>query len=229
MNNLNNLTLLYIEDDNELRKQFVRILSTKFKKIYEATNGVEALKKYEDYSPDMMLVDINIPKINGLDVIEEVRKSDKNTPIVILSAYSDQEILLRAVKLGLSEYLIKPVPHKKLLTVLQDMALRYQTEIEENNLILLKNDYSWKKKERVLCYGDDIIPLTKRERIFLSMMVDHVDSIVAFSSISYLIWEHEENQIAYNSFSHLLKRLKKKLPVDLIENIYGEGYRITSS
>lgn len=229
MSSLNNLTLLYIEDDNELREQFVRILSTKFKKIYEATNGVEALKKYEEYSPDMMLVDINIPKINGLDVIEEVRKSDKNTPIVILSAYSDQEILLRAVKLGLSEYLIKPVPHKKLLTVLQDMALRCQTEIEESNIIVLKNDYSWKKKERVLCYCDEIIPLTKRERTFLYLMVNHVDNIVAFSSISNLIWENEESQIAYNSFSHLLKRLKKKLPVELIENIYGEGYRITSS
>ena len=55
-----------------------------------------------------------------------------------------------------------------------------------------------------------------------------VDEIVTFVSIANLIWENEENDIAYSSLSHLLKRLKKKLPEELIENIYGEGYRITS-
>ena len=228
MSKTNQLTLLYVEDDNALREQFVRILRPKFKEIYEASDGVEALEKYETYSPDMMLVDINIPKIDGLEVIDLVRKGDKNIPIVILSAYSDQKKLLSAIKLGLSEYLIKPVPHKKLLTVLEDMALNYELKEKERNLILLQNDYSWKKEEKTLCYHDEIISLTKRERVFLEFMVKQVDKIVLFSSIENLIWENEESQVAYSSLSHLLKRLKKKLPEELIENIYGEGYRITS-
>ena len=228
LSNTSELTLLYVEDDNELREQFVRILKPKFKEIYEALDGLEALEKYEQYSPDMMLVDINIPKIDGLEVIESIRKRDKTTPIVILSAYSDQEKLFRAIKLGLFEYLIKPVPHKKLLTLLDDMALKYETQIEENNVIVLKSDYSWKKKERMLCYGEEIISLTKRERIFLEFMVTQVDTVVTFISIANLIWENEESQVAYSSLSHLLKRLKKKLPEELIENIYGSGYRIPS-
>ena len=228
MRNTRELTLLYVEDDEELREQFMRILKPKFKKIYEASNGLEALEKYEQYSPNMMLVDINLPKIDGLEVIEKVRKYDKTTPIVILSAYSDQEKLLRAMPLGLSKYLIKPVPHKKLLTVLDNMALMYKTTIEEKNVIVLKSDYSWKKKEKVLCYADESVPLTKREIIFLEFMVKQVDSIVTFDSISNLIWEDEESATAYSSLSHLLKRLKKKLPEELIDNIYGEGYKITS-
>ncbi len=228
MSNTNELTLLYIEDDEELRKQFMRVLKPKFKEIYEASDGLQALERYEQYSPDMMLVDINLPKIDGLEVIEEIRKSDKTTPIAILSAYSDQAKLLRAMTFGLSEYLIKPVPHKKLLALLDDMALMYKTQIEENNVIVLKSDYSWKKKEKMLCYGDETISLTKRERIFLEFMVEQVDDIVTFFSIENLIWEDEESEIAYSSLSHLLKRLKKKLPEELIENIYGEGYRITS-
>ena len=229
MSRLSELTLLYVEDDAELRAQFVRILKPKFKEVYEASDGIQALELYEQHTPKMMVVDINLPKLDGLEVIESIRKCDKTTPIIILSAYSDQEKLLRAIKLGLSEYLIKPVPHKKLLSVLDDMALNYQAEIEENNLIMLQNDYFWKKEERALFHGDEIIPLTKRERIFLGMMVNHVDTIVAFSSILNLMWENEESQVAYSSLSHLLKRLKKKLPDELIENIYGEGYRITSS
>lgn len=229
MSNTSELTLLYVEDDNELREQFVRILKPKFKEIYEASDGVEALEKYEAYSPDMMLVDINIPKIDGLEVIDLIRKGDKNIPIVILSAYSDQKKLLSAIRLGLSEYLIKPVPHKKLLTVLEDMALNYKLKENERNVILLQNDYSWKKEEKTLCYHDEIISLTKRERVFLEFMVKQVDKIVLFGSIANLMWETEESQVAYSSLSHLLKRLKKKLPEELIENIYGEGYRITSS
>jgi DNA-binding response OmpR family regulator len=228
MSNTSELTLLYVEDDEELREQFMRILKPKFKEVYEASDGVHALVLYAEYSPDMMLVDINLPKIDGLEVIEKVREHDKTIPIVILSAYSDQEKLLRAMTLGLSKYLIKPVPHKKLLTLFDDMALMYKTQIEKNNVIVLKSDYSWKKKERMLCYGDEIISLTKRERIFLEFMVQQVDDIVTFVSIENLIWENEESDIAYSSLSHLLKRLKKKLPDELIENIYGEGYRITS-
>jgi len=228
MSNTSELTLLYVEDDEELREQFMRILKPKFKEIYEASDGLQALELYEQYSPDMMLVDINLPKIDGLEVIEKVRKHDKTTPIVILSAYSDQEKLLRAMTLGLSKYLIKPVPHKKLLSLLDNMALMYKIQIEENNVIVLKSDYSWKKKERVLCYGEEIISLTKRERIFLEFMVQQVNNIVTFVSIANLIWENEESEVAYSSLSHLLKRLKKKLPEELIDNIYGEGYRITS-
>ena len=228
MSKLSKLTLLYVEDDKELREQFMRILKSKFKDVYEASDGLQALELYAQHSPDMMLVDINLPKIDGLEVIERVRKSDKTTPIVILSAYSDQEKLLKAVTLGLSEYLIKPVPHKKLLALLEHMATMNKTNIEEKNIIRLKSDYFWKKKEKILYYGDESIPLTKREIIFLEFMVKQVDEIVAFVSIANLIWENDESHVAYNSLSHLLKRLKKKLPEELIENIYGEGYRITS-
>ena len=226
MRNLSELTLLYIEDDDELREQFLRILKPKFKEVYEASDGLQALEQYEQYSPDMMVVDINLPHIDGLVVIESVRKHDKTTPIVILSAYSDQTKLLRAIKLGLSEYLIKPVPHKKLLTLLESMALINQSKIEKKNIILLQNGYFWKKKEKMLCYGEEIIPLTKREMIFFEFMVKQLGEVVPFANIANLLWENEESQVAYSSLSHLLKRLKKKLPEELIENIYGEGYRI---
>ncbi|HIQ28677.1 MAG TPA: response regulator transcription factor [Sulfurovum sp.] len=228
MSNLSELTLLYVEDDKELREQFIRILKPEFKEIYEASDGLKALEQYEQYSPDMMLIDINLPKIDGLEVIEKIRKSDKTTPIVILSAYSDQKKLLRAITLGLSEYLIKPVPHKKLLALFEEMALSYEKKMDKKNIIRLQNGYFWKKEEKILLYHDEIIPLTKRERILLEFMMQQCNRVISFESITNLIWEDEEYSIAYNALSHLLKRLRKKFPEELIQNIYGEGYRITS-
>lgn len=206
----------------------MRIFKSKFKEIYEASDGCKALELYGQYRPDMMVVDINLPYIDGLEVIENIREYDKKTPIVILSAYSDQDKLLRAIRLGLSEYLMKPVPHKKLLSLLDNIAMTNQTVIDEKNIILLQNGYFWKKKEKILCYGDERISLTKREIVFLEYMVLHVDEIIEFVSIENLLWENKESQTAYSAFSHFLKRLKKKLPEELIENIYGEGYRIIS-
>jgi DNA-binding response OmpR family regulator len=222
------MTLLYVEDDEELRVQFVRVLKPRFKQVYEAADGAQALEKYEQYHPDMMLVDINLPKIDGLEVIERVRKNDKDTPIVILSAYSDEEKLLKAIKLGLSDYLVKPVLHKKLLDLLEEMALKYEDKKEEKDLISLQNGYFWKKEEKILSHNNEIIPLTKREIILLDFLVEQLNKIVTYEVIEKLIWEDKDDVDYYSSLSHLLKRLRKKLPEELIENIYAEGYRIHS-
>ncbi|WP_415408042.1 response regulator transcription factor [Sulfurovum sp. CS9] len=226
MSNIKEMTLLYVEDDEELREQFVRVLKPRFKQVYEATDGAQALEKYEQYYPDIMLVDINLPKIDGLEVIERVRKNDKDTPIVVLSAYSDQEKLLKAIKLGLSDYLVKPVPHKKLFALLEEMALKYEDKREESGLIPLQNDYFWKKEEKILSHNDEIITLTKREIILLDFLVEQLNKIVTYEVIEKLIWEDKDDVDHYSSLSHLLKRLRKKLPEELIENIYAEGYRI---
>lgn len=228
MSALSQLTLLYVEDDNELRKQFIRILQPRFKKLYEAVNGIDAINQYKQYSPDIILIDINLPKMDGLEVIEQIRSNDTHTAIVVLSAYSDQTKLLRAIKLGLSEYLIKPIPYEKLLQVFDTIALTHNTIISEANIIHLKNSYSWKKKEKVLYYHDKIISLSKHEIIFLEFMIEQVDTIVTFDRLENLIWNKEERVIAYSSLTQLLKRLRKKLPSELIDNIYGEGYRIVS-
>ena len=226
MSKIGDLTLLYVEDDTELREQFARVLKLRFKEIYEAENGVQALEKYEQYRPNMMVVDINLPEMSGLEVIENIRKHDKDTPIIILSAYSDQDKLLRAMTLGLSEYLIKPVPHKELLSLLEEMALKYEDKVEGRDRIAFQNGYFWKKEEKILCHLDEIIPLTKREIILLEHLVENTNKIIPFSAIEALIWQDSDLEDRRHSLSHLLKRLRKKLPEELIENIYGEGYRI---
>ena len=228
MHQLRDLTLLYVEDDTALREQFVRIFSSKFKKVYEAHDGEQALQNYSKFSPDMILIDINIPKINGLEVVEEIRKNDTNTPVVVLSAYSDQLKLLKAIKLGLSEYLIKPVPHKKLLSLFESIGLKYEKKNDDPNIILLKNGYSWKREEKILCHHDTIISLTKREGMFFNFMVKQLNTVATLENITDVIWGNEESDITYSALSHLLKRVRKKLPEELIENIYGEGYRIMS-
>ena len=217
-------TLLYVEDDLALREQFVRVLKPKFKTIYEANDGFEALELYQQYQPHMMIIDINLPKLNGLDVIEQIRKVDTKMPIVVLSAYSDQEKLLKAVRLGLCDYLVKPVPYKKLLIVLEIMCKKY---LEDNaHTIALTHAYIWNKEERRLYFKRESISLTKREIIFLELLITHLNTVVTYESIEHYIWRDDYTSDTHSALSHLLKRFRKKLPMPLFENIYGSGYRI---
>jgi len=225
MSNIREKTLLYVEDDKELREQFVRVFKPRFKEVYEAADGVQALEKYKQYHPDIILVDINLPKIDGLEVIKNIRENDKDTAIVVLSAYSDEEKLFKAVKLGLSDYLVKPVPYKKLIALFEEITLKCENI---RGLTPLKNSYFWRKEGNILSYGDEIISLTKREVILLDILVENLNKIVTFEVIEALIWEDKDYTNHYISLSHLLKRLRKKLPEDLIENIYGQGYRVHS-
>jgi len=222
-----NFTLLYVEDDDALREQFLRVLTPRFKHVYEAKDGLEALELFEQKTPQMMIVDINLPKMNGLEVIERIRIKNNEICIVILSAYSDQEKLFRAIPLKLSQYLTKPVPHKKLLSVLDDMALTCQNSRDKKISIELKNGYKWLLDEKQLLYNNEMIVLTKREQILLDFMMIQINTIVTFESIEELIWGREDGIDTYSSLSHLLKRLRKKLPKELLESIYGEGYRIS--
>ncbi len=228
MNNTKELTLLYVEDDRELREQFMRVLKPKLKNVYEAADGEVALKKYEEYHPDMMLVDINLPKIDGLEVIKKVRVNDHDIKIVVLSAYSDQEKLFKAIKLGLCDYLIKPVPYKNLLALFEELAFKMKTKDEEKELLSLKNNYFWNNEKKILFYKNDMVPLSKREILLLDYMIEQVNFILTTDSIITLIWQNKDSVNHKQSLNHLFKRLRKKLPEELIENIYSEGYRITS-
>jgi len=227
MYDLKEMTLLYIEDDEVIREKFVHFLKPKFKEVFEAVDGVEALEKYHAHCPDMIVVDINLPKLDGLEVIEHIRKHDIETPIVVLSGYSDQKKLLKAIRLGLSDYLVKPVPRQKLLSILEDMGsklyqIRYEGSIE------LRNGYVWKKEEKVLSHNNINISLAKRELILLEYLIENLNRIVTFYIIEELLWNGEtvEEVDKHASLRQLLKRLRKKLPEELVENIYGEGYRI---
>ena len=98
---LNKSSILLAEDDVSVRDSFKRVLLLFVKNIYTAHNGEEALALYKKYNPDIIITDIKMPKLNGLEFIQEIRKNDHDTPIIVTSAYTDQDFLLKSIKLSL--------------------------------------------------------------------------------------------------------------------------------
>ncbi len=117
------LKILYAEDNENIRHSYVLVLKRYFKDVFEAEDGEDALKLYHDHKPDIVLTDINMPVLDGLELVRIIRETDQTTKIIVLSAYSDQEKLMKAIPLGLSAYLVKPIKGDDFKKVLVDVSL----------------------------------------------------------------------------------------------------------
>ncbi|WP_072682697.1 response regulator transcription factor [Arcobacter sp. LA11] len=223
-------SVLYAEDDKDVRKNYVLYLENYFEKIYEASNGREALGIYKDRKPDILLLDITMEELNGLELIKVIRKEDKETPIIILSAHSHKEFLFEAVKLNLVDYLIKPVNRNEFKNVIESTIEKISQEKykgEDDKVIISKACY-WDKRTRMFFNKNKIVDLTKNERILFELLLNKKNQIVKPSDISSYVWDDSSSSNVNDaSIRNLVKRLRKKLPVDIIQSIYGSGYLLS--
>lgn len=166
---LNNLVILYIEDEDDIREFTFKTLSSIVKKVFVSKNGAEALEIYKNNKDiNLILTDINIPKIGGLEVCEEIRKEDSSIPLIITSAHSDHFFLKKAIDLNVSSYVLKPVD---LYQLVQNMIrasepLFLKKELESVN-IELENKIQDEKKEikHILDTQKNMILLIEDEKI----------------------------------------------------------------
>lgn len=218
-------SILYAEDDEQVRKNYVLYLENYFEEIYQAKDGKEALSIYKDKKPDVLLLDITMPEVNGLDVAKTVRNTDQETPIIVLSAHSNKEFLFDAIKLSLVDYLIKPINRNEFKSVMVktlDNLSSNEGPSEDDKVFVSRTCY-WDKSKRLFFYRNKIVDLTKNERILFELLLNHKNEIVEPSQISGYVWDNE-SKINDASIRNLVKRLRKKLPVDIIQSIYGSGY-----
>lgn len=142
---LKRLKILYVEDDNVIRTELSQLLSNFFETVYTAEDGKEGLEIYlrNQDEIDIILSDINMPKLNGIDMVKAIRGVDTKVPIFFATAYSDNEFLFDAIKLKIYEYIIKPIDIRYLLTIMNDLA----SVLYQDFLIDQKNKELEKYKE----------------------------------------------------------------------------------
>jgi two-component system response regulator VanR len=94
-----NIKILYVEDDEIARENGIEYLKTTLSIIYEASDAIKALQLYEKYKPDIIITDIQMPKLNGLEFVKRIRQKDKKTQVIIITAFCDKDYLLKAIEL----------------------------------------------------------------------------------------------------------------------------------
>lgn len=227
-NEIYGYSILVVEDENILRKDYVMYLEMMFQSVYESTNGEEAYSIYKEKKPDILIVDINIPKLNGLELLEKIRKNDPITKAIILTAYKDNDFLYKATSLKLTQYLVKPISRKVLKLALNKVI----DELENFTITAIKNKilgdgYIWNYDKKELTSKGKIIYLTNKEKMVFKLFMDNLDSVLSVDTILYSVW-NSSIEVNNNTLKTMLKKLRKKLPSDTIKNIHGVGYTISS-
>lgn len=163
-----------------------------------------------------------MPKLNGLEFVEKIREKDASVQIIITTAYSHKEYLLRAIELKLIKYLIKPIQQKEL-----DNALEISIEnIHKNitNIITLGADTIFDSYNKTLVHKNEIIKLRTKELDLLSLLVQYNTRYVTYQEIEHRVWE--QSVMTKDALKTVIKNLKAKLPLNCISNLSGTGYKI---
>jgi DNA-binding response OmpR family regulator len=170
-----------------------------------------------------------MPKIDGLEVAKDIRNHDEKTPIIMLTGHSDRERLLDAVNLKLEAYLVKPVDYTKLNNILNKTI----EKISESHIIPFRKELVWDAQTQILRYRNQVIKLTKKEKLTLEVLAQNINKYISNDSLIYQVWDDEIPDESHdNKLIQLIYRLNKKIyeqtdyKEKLIENSYTLGYRI---
>ncbi|WP_324171921.1 response regulator transcription factor [Sulfurimonas sp.] len=224
-NIINDISILIAEDESELREYLKEYLELFFKNIFIAKCGKEAYEIYLQKKPDIIISDINMPNLDGLSMVQQIRESDNETNIIIMSAHSDRDKLLKAVELRLVKYLIKPINSQNLKDILFELTQKLR--ISKKRIYLNSNVY-WDKVSRTLFQNDEQIYLKEKELLLFQLLCSKTNQIFTAKEIfEYLYKDQNNKDFSEYSITSFIKRLRVKLPQNLIQNEYGAGYKIT--
>ena len=215
-------TLLFIDDEAMIRRIATSVLKPYFLEIYEAKDGEEGLALYRKLQPDIIMSDIEMPNITGLELCRIIRKEDKHTPIIINTAYTTTEYLLEAVQLNLINYLTKPIKEEALFEALS-LCLEH-IERENPSIVKINSTDSFDMLNQTLVKGNEIIPLTEYQHKFLFILIKNQGRIVSYEEIEQYIWF--DKVMSSDALRSLVRDVRKVVGKKIIANISKYGYRI---
>lgn len=219
LKHLKELKVLLVEDEAKLSKFLKDAIAEYFTSLTVAKDGAEGIRKFKRINPDIVITDIMMPNIDGLEMAKEIKKLKPNTHIIVLSAFSEKEKLLKAIDIGVNKYFIKPFDTDELLEYITSIS----TNIKHLKTVQINHEYSYDKSSKTLYLKDSLIKLTQREREFFALLMENQKSIITIEKIKKTLWPMQES-ITPERIRTFIKRLRVKTSKDLIENISGQGY-----
>jgi DNA-binding response OmpR family regulator len=169
------------------------------------------------------MLDINMPKMDGLEVARHIRILNQDIPIIMLTAYTESTLLLDAIDLNITKYLVKPVSKNKLKEVLLEISKKL--EKHTTCLIKLAEGCHWHQIEHNLYYNDVKVDLTPKEKSLLVLLTQKYQKNISIEEIITHVWENQYmEEISFDTVKKLVSNLRKKLPDNCLKSVYGSGY-----
>jgi len=226
--------VLLVEDEEDAREILGFYLDTVFDEVQIACDGQEGLelyeKAYEDNKTfDLVLTDIQMPKLDGLSMIENITKINENQKFIIVSAYKDEEYLFKSINLNVISYFVKPLEVKNMMEMLKKVKSKVledkSKQIIEEEVLILNSTYSYNRKTKQLYKNGELVSLSKKEKLLIEALVKNIKEIKTKEYLKEFIWNDSETSDV--TMRTVIKRVKDKIADDdFIVSKKGLGYLI---
>jgi len=231
------LSLLFVEDNEPFRTRLARVLEEYFYRVDTAIDGVDALAQYNDYyrlkqKPyDLVISDIRMPRMNGVELTSEIRAIHEEQPIIILSAHAETDYLLALINLGIVQFITKPVQYPQMFDTLYKVCSKINASpapsLTQDHAIHLSHDLFWDKAKKTLFESDAAIALTKYEILLMELLTNKFEQVCSTDEILNHFYLNTID-VSPDNLRGMMMRLRKKLPEKALTSIYGMGYRLSS-
>jgi len=226
---VNRRRVLVVEDELDtifLLKQILRIAGFN---VVSASSGNEALKKVVDYQPDIVLLDLMMPEMDGWQTFEYLRQMTE-VPVIIVSALGTKEDVVTGLKQGVDDYISKPFYNKEVVERVKAVLRRTQSPQEISRLVFPQIDLAVDLMTQEVILMDKTIRLTPKEFSVLSILAKHAPAIVSYETISDAVWGEDSPDVRKRTkyLIYLLRRKFEKVAPEsnLILNVDRIGYKL---
>jgi DNA-binding response OmpR family regulator len=218
---LKNLNVLYVDDDVNDCKKLGKILNYYFASVETSSDVNEAMEIYKKGKCNLLLVDYDMPIMNGYEFLKEIRKDNDKIPAVIMSAYDDKDKLFNAIEVQLVSYLVKPYS----MDELKDVFYKVLGWIEDKGLLekTLCDGVKYMFSTKTLYVKEKEVSLSPSEFKMLEVLINNENKLVNYEQIKLILGDN----CTHKSMVNQMHKLKKKLEVDIIKNIKDFGYIFT--
>ncbi|MBA4260113.1 MAG: DNA-binding response regulator [Chitinophaga sp.] len=220
------MKILLIEDEPELRKSIKQYLHQEGYVVESASDFVKATEKTEVYDYDCVLVDITLPKGNGLDIVKRLKENNSKAGIIIISAKNSSGDKIKGLDLGADDYLAKPFDLAELNSRIKALIRRRNFD---GNKSIVANEITILPDQRQVTVNNELVALTAKEYDLLLFFISNKNRVVSKNTIAEHLWGDDSDQMDSHDFIYVhLRNLRKKLMdkgcADYVQTIYGIGY-----
>jgi len=219
---INLFKILLLEDDKLLCESLEDFLNEEGFSVDVAYDGEEVLELNFENNYDLYLLDINVPKINGLDLLKQLRDTGDNTPTIFLTSYKDKDTLKTGFLNGADDYLVKPVDLDELILRMTSLLKRCGKEVKE---IILHNRILYNPSTKRLVQDNQDLNVPVKVMSLFELCLENRNTIVTKEMIVNRLWSISE-EYSEGSIRVYVNSLKKILGKESIHNIKGIGYKI---
>jgi len=219
-----NLTLLYIGGDTQTRENNSALIRNHGLRVFTANNTNRAYELYQTHKIDLIVIDFPLPDEDGMDFIRHLRQMGIDIPIIITTASPDKEMLIEAINLDISRYLIQPFEEREMIDAISAAAKKV-SNAHGATFVTLHHGFSYDRVNKSVNSPEgNVIYLSKKEYRLLELLLENKRKIIPYETIESIIWHNSSMSI--DALRTLVRAVRKKTYQDIIINNNSIGYKV---